>query len=65
MTVTSGTSDGQNHRRLTDGSPLYYKYICKAAATVRCDLKSMQLPINYKYIYNLKYIKICARHISS
>ena len=63
MTATSGTSDGQNHRRLTDGSPLYYKYICKAAGTIKCTfICTGATPINYKYIYNLKYMKICARY---
>ena len=59
MTATSGTSDGQNHRRLTDGSPLYYKYICKATGTIKCTGAA---PYNYILNYNLKYMKICARY---
>ena len=54
MTATSGTSDGQNHRRLTDGSPLYYKYICKAAGIIKCTGAA---PYNYILNYNLKYMK--------
>ena len=32
-----------------------YKYICKKKY-------KLLIPSNYKYNYNLKYMKICARH---
>lgn len=35
-----------------------YKYICKGAVNKALFI----LPSNYKYNYNLMYIKICARN---
>ena len=34
-----------------------YKYICKGSCKKVC-----MAPHNYKYNYNLKYMKICARY---
>ena len=36
-----------------------YKYICKGASKEKYNL---MLPFNYKYNYNLKYMKIWARN---
>ena len=39
-----------------------YKYICKGSCKEGVNKVLFKLPFNYKYTYNLKYIKIWARH---